>query len=313
MTNHEQDSQVYQCEPSTSGSWQTITGRQSEVGGITVSRTLPTRNRRMIGPWVFLDHLGPVRFSAGQQGLQVGPHPHTCLQTFTWMLQGQIRHRDSLGSDQILRPGEVNLMTAGWGIAHTEESVPAKHAIDLESLQLWLAMPASQAAAAPDFQHYAQLPVLLQHGWQGQVLLGEFSGQQAPGQAYTPTVAVDWQLPASSTGVLPLNPAFEYGVYVISGRVQLDHQPLAARTLGYLPPGQQQVELQALEESRVLLLGGAPFSEPVTLWWNYVGHSKAYISAAQADWERGSGRFGEIPNPVAEPMAGPPVPWAPQK
>lgn len=164
--------------------WQRIASRLTDVGGIPVARAIPVKERRTIGPWCFLDHIGPTRFAPGAPGMDVGPHPHIALQTFTWMLEGEILHRDSLGSKQVIRPGQVNLMTAGRGIAHTEESVPNQP--DLHAAQLWIALPEADQHTPPRFDHYPTLPRWQQGEITLTLLIGEH-GSRAPGRRVSAT------------------------------------------------------------------------------------------------------------------------------
>ena len=166
-----------------------IVARPSSLGeGMTVARVLPTRGRRMIGAWCFLDHLGPVDFPAGQ-GMHVGAHPHTRLQTFTWMIEGEILHRDSLGNEQVIRPGQVNLMTAGHGITHTEDSLSGQTAV--HAAQLWIALPPAQADMAPAFEHHPQLPQWEDTGARFTLLAGQHAGRNAPPKVYSPLMGLD--------------------------------------------------------------------------------------------------------------------------
>lgn len=280
--------------------------------GLDIRRALPTRQRRMVGAWCFLDHLGPVTFGPGE-GLHVGAHPHTALQTFTWMIEGEILHRDSLGSAQVLRPGQVNLMTAGHGIAHTEDSLPGTRR--LHAAQLWIALPPAQADMPPAFAHYPELPTWTQDGVACTLLAGRHGEWQAPTQVHTPLLGLDLATAASATKAagarttLALDPAFEHGVLPLQGTAQLGKETVADGEFAYLPPGRAQLDLALGPDSRVLLLGGPPFEPPVTMWWNFVGHDRALVAQAQADWEAGHPRFGPVPGARGR-LTAPPLPWA---
>lgn len=286
-----------------------IPARTADIGGgVAVARTLPSRHRRTIGAWCFLDHAGPARFAAGQ-GMRVGPHPHTGLQTFTWMLEGEVLHRDSLGNEQLIRPGQVNLMTAGRGIAHTEESTAGE--TQLHAAQLWIALPARMADMAPRFDHYPELPRWSDGGAEAVLLAGNFMGRQSPVQVHTPLVGVDWHAPRDASLTLPLDPAFEYGVMPLTGPATAQGQALAADELLYLPPGTDALRLELPAGTRALLIGGAPFDEDITIWWNFVGHGKPYIAQAQRDWQAGSARFGAVRGAGGPRLEAPALPWAP--
>ncbi|NWN82436.1 MAG: pirin family protein, partial [Halomonas sp.] len=194
---------------------QHLSSRKAEVGGIPINRVLPQRERRMIGAWCFLDHAGPAVFTVDSQGMRVGPHPHTGLQTFTWMLAGDILHRDSLGSEQVIRPGEVNLMTAGRGIAHTEESLASES--QLHAAQLWIALPYAHRHTEPRFDHYPDLPRWQEQGVDITLLTGAFNGHEAPTLAFSPLVGADMLADAETTVHLDLYKGFEYGVLVLEG------------------------------------------------------------------------------------------------
>ena len=194
---------------------QRLSARTAIVGTDTpIARVLPQAERRTIGAWCSLDHAGPVSFAPGA-GLRVGAHPHTALQTFTWMLEGEVMHNDSLGHRQVVRPGQVNLMTAGRGIAHTEESLPDQ--TRLHAAQLWIALPAHAADIAPRFDHYPDLPSWQQDGVDVVLLAGEWQGRRAPALVHTPLVGADLFSAAGAQVTLPLDPAFEYGLMPLTG------------------------------------------------------------------------------------------------
>ena len=269
-------------------------GRVADVGGVPVLRALPNRARRMVGAWCFLDHAGPSHFDEGP-GMQVGPHPHTCLQTFTWMIEGEVLHRDSLGSEQPIRPGQVNLMTAGKGIAHSEESLGKP---DFHAVQLWIALPKDQRFMPPRFQHYPVLPQFSRQGLQMTVLAGEWEGQRAPTEVHSPLVAVDMEASQPTSATLALRPEFEYGVLCLYGDLQVNGQTAAANELIYLPEGGSAVDVQCGANSRFILLGGEPYEGGVVMWWNFIGQSQQEIEQFLTDWNRGVG-FGA---PVASPL-----------
>ncbi|PRY73677.1 pirin family protein [Halomonas ventosae] len=286
---------------------QRVSSRRAEVGGIPIHRLLPSRQRRLVGGWCFLDHAGPVVFKGEGRGMRVGPHPHTGLQTFTWMIAGRVLHRDSLGSEQVIRPGQVNLMTAGRGISHTEESLledPHLHAA-----QLWIALPYAHRHTAPRFDHYPELPVWRDQGVALTLLVGEFAGRQAPTLTFSPLVGLDLAAEEAATLRLALRHAFEYAVLPLEGEVTLEGEAFAADALAYLGRGRETLELTLPAGARALLLGGEPLGEEVVIWWNFVGHSKAEIAEAQREWEAGGERFGSVPEYEGERLMPPPIPW----
>ena len=246
--------------------------------GTMVRRLLPTLGRRMVGAWCFVDHYGPDEIAA-RPGMQVPPHPHIGLQTVSWILQGEVHHRDSLGSDLVIQPGELGLMTAGGGIAHSEVS-PHSHGPVLHGAQLWVALPDADRAGAPAFEHHAGLPVLTAPGLRATVLLGDVDGARSPGTTFTPIVGVDVELDGPAQ--LPLTPEFEHAVLTVSGTPEVDGGPLAPGSLGYLGSGRSSLRLSADAPARLLVLGGEPFAEEIVMWWNFVARSGAEVAVRTA-------------------------------
>ena len=292
-----------------------LEARNSMLGeGMLIRRALPHRERRMIGAWCFLDHAGPVDVSHGQ-GMRVGPHPHIGLQTFSWLIEGEVLHRDSLGYEQMLLPGQVNLMTAGRGISHSEES-PAQRSSNLQLAQLWIALPDSHRHMEPAFAHYPVLPRCGVGGFETTLLVGEMGPQTSPVQVFSPLLAVDLACSSAASGTLPLRADFEHGLLVLEGSAQIgvagaSPQTIEAGTLLYLAPGCTELSIASPAAGRVLLLGGAPFEENVLLWWNFVGRSRDEIAAATEAWnspEKKSQSFGEVSGYVGEALTAPPVP-----
>ena len=271
---------------------QRIPVRHTELGeGFSIKRALPTRECRMVGAWCFLDHIGPADMR-NTDGMHVGAHPHTCLQTFTWMISGQILHRDSLGSEQVIRPGQVNLMTAGRGISHTEDSVPGE-AI-LHAAQLWIALPPECAEMPPAFEHYPDLPNWQADGVEYTLLAGQWQNRAAPTRVFSPLVGLDVFAANAASLSLPLQRQFEHGLLVLSGQASINGMGFDGNDFAYLAQGADGVELQLSAGARVLLVGGEPFASPMTMWWNFVGPSKSHIAQAQKDWESNSARFGNV-------------------
>jgi redox-sensitive bicupin YhaK (pirin superfamily) len=281
-------------------------GREATVGTTRVLRILPQRTRRMVGAWCFADHLGPVPTGDGAGG--IGPHPHMGLHTVTWLVAGELLHRDSLGSEQSIRPGQLNLMTAGRGVSHAEEPTDG-HGGSLHGIQLWVAQPDATRSGPPAFEHHPELPRLESAAATTTVLVGEVGGSVSPARADTRLVGMDVQLRAG-TAVVPLAPSFEHGVVVLAGAVELEGQPLTPGNLAYLPPGRDELAMVSRGETRLLVLGGVPFGPPVVMWWNFVGRDRQEMTAASTAWNTGSDRFGETGSSLRR-MAAPVPPWAP--
>ena len=242
-----------------------IESHRAQIGeGFVIRRALPTAKRRMVGPWCFLDHLGPGAYEAGH-GLSVGPHPHIGLQTFTWLVEGEIFHRDSLGYEQIIRPGQVNLMTAGRGITHSEDAV-TQEAGRVHAAQLWIALPDAERHREPSFRHYPTLPQVAQGGFVATVLAGEAMGQRSPAEVFSPMVSVDFGAEGAAELTAPLNPAFEHAVMTMSGVAEVEGERLEPGTLLYLGVGRRELTLRCDTAARLLLVGGAPFGEEVLMW-----------------------------------------------
>lgn len=293
--------------PDPPGALQRIAARSAEIGGgIAVNRLLPTRERRMIGAWCFLDHAGPAGFAPGA-GMAVGAHPHIGLQTFTWMIEGEVLHRDSLGHEQVIRPGQVNLMTAGRGIAHTETSLAGE--TRLHAAQLWIALPDAVRDCAPAFDHHPELPTWDEAGCRFTLLAGRHGGRVAPTRLHSPLLGLDLHMPADGAVDIALDPGFEYGLSVLDGAVVIGSERFAINELAFLGSGLDRATLHFAPGSRALLLGGAPFGEEILMWWNFVGRSKEEITRATHDWESGSARFGSIAGPGERRLAAPPLPW----
>jgi redox-sensitive bicupin YhaK (pirin superfamily) len=269
-----------------------IATHTAEVGrGLYVHRALPTRARRMVGAWCFLDHAGPHEHGPGE-GLRVGPHPHIGLQTFTWMIEGEVLHRDSLGYEQLIRPGQVNLMTAGRGIAHAEESV-GDAAGRVHAAQLWIALPDSERHREPAFAHHPELPRIDDGGLVITVLVGSSCGQTAPPQVFTPLVGLDLTATGAARTNLPLREDFEHAALCLEGEAIVAGERIAPDELLYLGTSRDGIEVATDGRARLLLIGGEPFGEDVLLWWNFVGRTREDMVTATADWNAGQ-RFGEV-------------------
>lgn len=271
----------------------------------TVRRLLPQRPRRMVGGWCFVDQFGPDDV-AGRLGMRVPPHPHTGLQTVTWLVSGEVLHRDSLGSLATILPGEVNLMTSGRGIAHSEES-PVPHPPVMHGLQLWVAMPESARHDPPRFEHHADLPVLTVSGLTVTVVVGEFDGAWSPAGVHTPLLGAEVVVPAGAAARLPLAPRFEHAALVLDGSAKVAGSSLTPGSLLYLGIGRRELDVHSGHGTRLVLLGGEPFEEPLVMWWNFVARSHEEIEAAREDWMAGR-RFGAVTGYAGDALPAPEMP-----
>jgi redox-sensitive bicupin YhaK (pirin superfamily) len=270
---------------------QVLHPREVPLGGpraIRVQRTLPQRQRSLIGAWCFIDHYGPV-----SARMDVPPHPHTGLQTVSWLFSGGVEHRDSAGVHAQVLPGELNLMTAGAGICHSEVSI-APNAV-LHGVQLWVALPDSDRNTGRDFAHYAPTRVPLP-GAEARVFLGELAGHRSPVHTFTPLLGAQIDLDVNAALDLDVDPAFEHGVLCDVGPVELGEITLAAADLGYQGAGNSSLRLRNVGDrpARVLLLGGTPFTEQLVMWWNFVGRSHEDIVGYRRLWEDADDRFGAV-------------------
>jgi quercetin 2,3-dioxygenase len=297
--------------PETGGAEQLlITGRRVPLGKTTeVMRALPDRRVRMIGAWCFLDHYGPEDLG-DRPGMRVWAHPHTGLQTVSWLLEGVVEHRDSLGSRALVRPGELNLMTAGHGIVHSELSLPDRPP-RLHGVQLWVALPDGVRDREPDFAAYADLPDLFTapvDGVRGTVLMGELNGVRSPAEVHTPIGGADLVLQPGRTAILDLDPGWEHGVFVVEGEVTVDDTTVQLDQLLYLGPGRTRLALRTEAGARVLLLGGEPFAEEIVMWWNFIGRSHDEVVGYREAWATREPRFPPVVDRGEKVMEAPPLP-----
>ncbi|SCE03130.1 pirin family protein [Streptomyces sp. OspMP-M43] len=285
--------------------------RRVQLGkGTEVRRLLPNLGRRMVGAWAFVDHYGPDDI-ADEPGMQVPPHPHMGLQTVSWLHEGEVLHRDSLGSLQTVRPRELGLMTSGRAISHSEES-PKEHARLLHGAQLWVALPEAHRNIEPHFQHHTDLPVVTAPGVTATVILGELDGAASPGTAYTPIVGADMALAGGAEARLPLDPDFEYAVLSMSGEAEVDGVPVLPGSMLYLGCGRTELPLRGVSDAGLMLLGGEPFEEELVMFWNFIARSGEEIAQARKDWEEGS-RFGEVRGYDGARLSAPELPTTPLK
>ncbi len=278
-----------------------------------VRRILPHKVRRMIGAWCFLDHYGPdLIHEVG--GMWVPPHPHTGLQTVTWLFEGLGRHTDSLGSDQLIRPGQLNVMTAGHGICHAEVS-PSDAPDVLHGIQLWVALPdAVRDTTPPSFVHLGDLPTWTAGEARVRLFVGELDGRRSEAPAFTPLVGAEVTLPGGSATTLPLREDFEYGVLAVGAQVRVDGIPVEPTGMAFLGCGRHELTLEAPDDDAiVVLLGGEPFEEELVMWWNFIGRSHEEIVAIRDAWN-GAGvhdvpeRFGHVADFPGDRLLAPPMP-----
>jgi redox-sensitive bicupin YhaK (pirin superfamily) len=288
----------------------------------TVRRLLPNKDRRMVGAWCFVDHYGPEDLTTrvdpydvpGEQGMLVPPHPHTSLQTVSWLFEGEIEHRDSAGSHAMVRPHELNIMTAGNGIAHSEVSLPGAPPV-LHGAQLWVALPDSvRTTVTPTFNAYTDLPVLTLDGATVTVMTGTVDGVTSPAPAYTPLVGADVTIKPGRTVTLPLRLDFEYAVLLVGGSLGIAELAPRFGEMAYLGTGRSEVEFVASGDgARLLLLGGEPFEEQLVMWWNFIGRSHEEVVAARNDWmasieAHGNERFPAVSGYPGDALPAPGLP-----
>ena len=271
---------------------QTVAPVTHDLGGFKVRRVLPSRARTMVGPFIFVDEFGPARLEPGQ-AMDVRPHPHINLATVTWLFEGAIDHRDSLGTFATIRPGQVNLMTAGRGIVHSERSPQAERdqGPALYGMQTWLALPDGREEIDPAFEAQADLPLVEAGGASARVIMGELWGERAPTTCHAKTIYAEIVLQAGAS--IPIDAdADERALMLVGGDAEIGDQPLALYTLAVLAPG-ARLTLTSTTGGRVMLLGGEAFATPRHVWWNFVSSSRERINQAKADWREG--RFATIP------------------
>jgi redox-sensitive bicupin YhaK (pirin superfamily) len=272
------------------------------VGRTRVRRALPRRGRRTVGAWCFADHMGPLSVTA-TSGLDIGPHPHCGLQTVTWLTAGEALHRDSLGTEQLIRAGQLNLMTAGEGVAHSEEAT-GQYEGRLEGIQLWIAQPDATRHGPAAFEHHAQLPRLDLGAGEATVLVGALGPAASAARRDTPLVGADLQLRGSVE--FELDPGFEHAVILMRGALDLAGLRVAEGQIAYLGAGRDALALRAPDGARAILLGGEPFEATPLMWWNFVARTREEVDRAYASWLLPDGRFGEVTSLLARVETAPP-------
>jgi len=270
--------------------------RVATVGTTTVRRALPQRTRRTVGAWCFADHMGPAPFGPGNP-LDVGPHPHIGLHTVTWLTSGALVHHDSLGSEQPIRPGQLNVMTSGHGVVHAEQSDRTQHG-QLEGIQLWVAQPEATRHGPASFAHHAEVPRADIGGGIATVLAGELAGVMGAAQLDSPLVGAELRLHQQSA--VALEPGFEHAVVVLSGSLALNGTPVTPGQLAWIPTGTTELVVDPVESdpedagATAMLLGGAPFGEQVAMWWNFVARTPEELRDAGREWAERTSRFGPV-------------------
>ena len=288
--------------------------REVPLGGpraMPVHRTLPQRAKSTIGGWCFLDHYGPDDVSV-TGGMRVPPHPHTGLQTVSWLFQGEIEHRDSVGSHALVRPGELNLMTAGHGISHSEDSTPETTV--LHGAQLWLALPDAWREQAPFFERTAPVPRRIGSAV-ARVFIGELAGASADSTVFSPLVGAQLDLDAGAELELEVRPEFEHGILLDVGDITVDGVEVPHRHLAYVPPWRTRLRLSSVGGARILLLGGEPLGEQIVMWWNFIGRTHDDVAASREQWQHevidgadADGRFGTVEDYPGRPLPAPVMP-----
>jgi redox-sensitive bicupin YhaK (pirin superfamily) len=316
MSNLEDKPPELDCRAATASGVEIMTPRDVPLGGpraMRVRRTLPQRERSLIGAWCFVDHYGPDEV-ADSGGMVVPPHPHTGLQTVSWLFTGEVEHRDSAGHHAMVRPGEVNLMTAGRGISHSEVSPPTT--TTLHGAQLWVALPDDSRFVDPTFVHHAPAPVT-GPGYEARVFLGSLLGDSSPVSTYTPLLGAEILLSPGTDLVLEVDPTFEHGVLVDAGVLSVAGVETKRDDLAYVPPGSSTLTLTAYEPVRLLLLGGPPFGEAIVMWWNIVARTHEEVVSWRAEWQGqivdgrlADGWFGIPVGDERAPIPAPPLPNA---
>jgi len=284
-----------------------LRARRVYLGKTTeVARALPDAQIRMIGAWCFLDHYGPEVVRDGP-GMQVWAHPHTGLQTVSWLMEGEVEHRDSLGSQARVRPGELHIMTAGRGIVHSEISQPDRPPT-LHGVQLWVALPDFDRDTDPRFESHLELPDIARLGIRGKLLIGELDGVRSPARASTPLLGADLTIAPNIDVTLPVQESFEHGVFVVAGEAVVESTTVQVDQLLYLGAQREWISLRSDQGCRVILLGGEPFDEQIVMWWNFVGRNHEEIVAFRTAWQRRDARFPPVVDRTEKVMEAPAMP-----
>jgi redox-sensitive bicupin YhaK (pirin superfamily) len=264
---------------------------ETSLGSLKVLRALPIRQKRLVGAWCFLDRFGPLSFGEDKP-MDVAPHPHIGLQTVSWLLEGEVVHKDSLGNEALLRLRGVNVMTSGGGIAHAEET-PSKNSGLLNGVQLWIALPEAHRHGPTSFQHTDEVPIIEQEGGAVSVFAGSVLGYSSQAKHVSHVLGIEIALSAPARLELPLDQSFEHAALLLTGDAQMDGQSIDATGLWYLGMSRSSLEFKSRNGCRVLLIGGPPFPEKILMWWNFVARTPEEIAQARSDWQHHQ-KFGEV-------------------
>lgn len=282
-------------------------GRRTQVAGLPVMRVLPTKGRRTVGAWCFVDLMGPVD-AERPDPMEVGPHPHIGLSTVTWLLEGEALHSDSLGTEQVIRPGQLNLMTAGAGIAHAELAAQPP----FRGVQMWVAQPEETRHGTSAFEHHGDLPRTSIGDAEALVIIGELGAVRSPARADTPMVGAEVTF-RGAAATFEVRNDFEHAVVPLDGRVRVGEDVVEPGWIGLVPTSVDELRVEAEEPGgRMLLLGGQPLGEPVQMWWNFVARSRDELGAAYVAWRDRTDRFGAVPSTL-DRIEAPVPPWMAQR
>ncbi len=271
--------------------------------GVEVRRNIPHAKLKTIGAWCFVDHFGPTDQT---DGMVVAKHPHTGLQTVTWLLEGQAEHRDSIGTIQQILPGQVNIMTAGQGISHSELSQAGPKR--LHAVQLWVALPEAHRNTNPAFEHRADLPEFDLNGSKIKLFAGDFDGFSSKTTVFSPIVGLELDMPAASAVSLPLRRDFEYGILLAKGSATVNDVLVNENELLYIEVGHEQLEIVSTEPLLAIVIGGTPFEEKIVMWWNFIGRSQKDITEAREQWNARDSRFGDFEDQIGGWIPAPELP-----
>ncbi len=273
--------------------------------GIDIRRTLPNARKRTIGAWCFVDHFGPTTQT---ESMAVAAHPHSGLQTATWLFEGEVEHRDSLGTSQRIRPGQLNLMTAGRGISHSEQGL--KQSTNLHAVQLWIALPEEARQNPASFQQVTNVPEFSFDSIDVRLFVGTLGGHDSPAKVYTDLVGAELRIPTGKNGTIPVSSTHEHGILIVSGVALINGEVTPAENIQYFSPGISEIQIEALGEDSLLavLLGGEPFDEEIVMWWNFIERTHDEIVAAREEWNSRGPRFGQFKDEIGGWTAAPELP-----
>ena len=271
--------------------------------GIEIARLIPHRTIKTIGAWCFLDYFGPTN---QEEAMNVAPHPHTGLQTVSWLFSGEVEHKDSIGNAARISPGQLNLMTAGIGIAHSEFSLNRE--TDLHGLQFWIVLPNEFRNMLPEFSHHDDLPIFDLENFRIQVIFGDFLNHRSTAIIYSQIIGAEILAQQSGISSLPLNPEFEYGILSVTSGITVNGSSIPNGYLHYIPTGATAVEIEAAAGARCVIIGGVPFDEEIIMWWNFIGRSHEEIVEMRSAWQNDSSRFGKMDSLPGEPIPAPQMP-----